>query len=828
MKKVINFKKLLIYAILVIVLIIIEVVSTYSMKTVFLGNLRDSQTAVAKSAADVFMYEDDNSLSVYEAVLSFASNNIDAQCSNGKSDAEIIEWTEIYFSALRRMFDNGAVYPTIIFNGRMYSGDGELTETDREHEEIKYLGITEGASGVVFTDVYTDETGASVITAAMRCNCANAIVALNIDVEHFSLSSSSHLISDNSTLYLCDSKGTLISMCGLNDAEDIEIGQAFIDHVFDDIKSGKYNSNSCVSDYGDEHVGIYYSVAPNGWYSIVTAPHKTVIDNQQIISWTFLICIILVIFAAYIDIKLNIKIDRTDDTLKVLGNMCLAIYRIDFKNERYEIVKGTDYISSQLENTGDYSQFMKTVLSVISEDARDEFEASFSCENICMLVENNIKNYGGDFKRRFGDTERWVNIRVLYDDKILSDEAILVFKDVEREKQRSLNEIKLLEAALESARHSDKTRQDFFKNMSHDMRTPLNAIIGLTALAEKNLDNGDKVKEYLGNVNKSGQTLLNLVNEILDVSRIQDGTLRLNYERINIRECIGNCVAQFMSKAEPEKKNFKVVYDIRDEVILGDNLRISQIVNNLLSNAFKFTGKGDTVSITLSQVERENFSQYIIKVSDTGIGMSEEFLMKLFIPYARETMFSADNIEGTGLGLPITKNIITQMSGEISVESRLNEGTTFTVTLPFTVISETDNKRIKKADKISLSGRSILLVEDNILNMEVAAEILKMNGAEVTEAWNGKEAVEKFSSAQPYAFDAILMDMQMPVMNGCEATRKIRALDIEGADTVPIIAVTANAFPEDIAAGSAAGMNAHISKPIDISALCETLGKYIK
>ncbi len=829
MKKVNNVKKLRPYAILVIALLFIEITSIYFLKIIFLSNLRDSQTAVAQSAADVFMYDDNNSLSSYEAILSFAANNIDAQCKNGKTEAEIIEWTKVYFSALDRMYGKDTAYPSIIFNDKIYSGTGIVSVMDSEHEKTAYYGITEGKDGVVFTDVYIEEeTNIPVITAAKKCSCANAIVAINIDVNRFSLNSTSHLISENSTLYLCDSKGTLISMWGEDGPENIKKGQEFINFVFDDIKSGKYNDNSCVSDYMAEHIGIYYSEIPNGWYSIVTTPHKQVVDNQRILAIAFTACIVVIIFIAYRDFRMSMKMDRTTDTLKVLSNLYFAIYRIDFKNEQYEIIKGSDYVSSQLEKNGDYDLLMKTALEVISENAREEFKASFSCENIRMLVENDIKNFGGDFKRRFGDAERWVNIRMMYDEEIMPDEAILVFKEIEREKQRSLNEIKLLETSLENAKHSEKTRQDFFKNMSHDMRTPLNAIIGLTALAEQNINDTEKVKEYLGNVGKSGQTLLNLVNEILDVSLIQDGTLRLNYERINIRECISNCVAQFIGKAQPEGKDFKAVYNIKNEIILGDNLRISQIVNNLLSNAFKFTNSGDSVSITLSQVERENFSQYIIEVSDTGIGMSEEFLLKLFNPYARETMFSADNIEGTGLGMPITRNIVTHMSGEIAVESKVNVGTTFTVTLPFTVINDSEIQSVAKEDSVSLEGRHFLLVEDNILNMEVAEEILKMNGAEVTEAWNGVEAVEKFKSKDAYTFDAILMDMQMPVMDGCEAARKIRSLGTPDAESVPIIAVTANAFPEDIAASTAAGMNAHISKPIDIGALCQLLGKLVK
>ena len=265
---------------------------------------------------------------------------------------------------------------------------------------------------------------------------------------------------------------------------------------------------------------------------------------------------------------------------------------------------------------------------------------------------------------------------------------------------------------------------------------------------------------------------------------------------------------------------------------MGDPFRVSQVINNLLSNAFKFTSANDSVKVEVSQLEKGDYSKYKIVVSDTGLGMSEDFLKKVFEPYARETRFSTKKIAGTGLGMAIVKNLVDQMNGHIYVESRLGDGSAFTVTLPFITDEEEEilaQESTKNDNKkaFSLEGKNILLAEDNMINMEVATEILSMNGINIVQAWNGKEAVEIFKKSKEFEFDAILMDMQMPEMGGCDAAKDIRALNRSDAGKVPIIAVTANAFAEDISATAEAGMNAHISKPIDFNILCGTLEELI-
>ena len=309
----------------------------------------------------------------------------------------------------------------------------------------------------------------------------------------------------------------------------------------------------------------------------------------------------------------------------------------------------------------------------------------------------------------------------------------------------------------------------------------------------------------------------------------------LNNEAFDLAACVKACTDSFIPQARRENKDFVVHCEITDSCVMGDATRITQILNNLLSNAFKFTSPGERVGGDGAADGRPAHPAVPVRGQRYRHRMSEEFLPQLFEPYARETRFFSRQVVGTGLGMPIVKSLVTQMSGQIYVDSALGKGTTFTLTVPFiTAQAEAESRQTredlktgKAGRRSSLAGRKILLAEDNLLNMEIANEILTMNGLEVFQAWNGQEAVELFQNAAPYEIDAILMDMQMPQMDGCEAARTIRAMERPDARTVPIIAVTANAFAEDIAATTAAGMNAHISKPIDFRALCATLEKLL-
>ena len=305
---------------------------------------------------------------------------------------------------------------------------------------------------------------------------------------------------------------------------------------------------------------------------------------------------------------------------------------------------------------------------------------------------------------------------------------------------------------------------------------------------------------------------------------MEQGQVTLNNQRLDLRACVEECAEPFRVQAQTEGKTLALSFDLKQSWVEADGFRIQQILNNLLSNAFKFTERGDRIGLEVRQMDEGEYAKYQFVVTDTGIGMAPEFLPRLFEPYSRELRFSAKRAVGTGLGMPITKNLVAQMDGEITVDSQPGAGSSFTVVLPFARADrEEEQQTVRPAEEVSLAGRRILLAEDNEINMELATEILSMNGVEVTQAWNGREAVERFRDSEPFAFDAILMDMQMPEMDGCEAARRIRAMDRPDAEQVPILAVTANAFAEDVAATTAAGMNAHVSKPIDFPLLCRTL-----
>lgn len=543
--------------------------------------------------------------------------------------------------------------------------------------------------------------------------------------------------------------------------------------------------------------------------------------------WSLIFILILLILCLII--AKDIKHKHTDDTVRVLGNSYYAIYGINFRKHTYHIIKGSDYIKKRLPVYGKYEDLLDVMSEIIEKNAYKEFADNFSIENINRLVSEKIKDFGGEFLRLFDNEYKWVTVRVLYDETLPSDEAILCFREVDSERRWQLKQLKLLKDSLASSKRSEETKQAFFSNMSHELRTPLNAIIGLSELAKKNLDDKERLTDYIDKIKLSSSQMLAMINDILEMSRLEQGKVVLDNKQFSLVKCIKKCTDIFTSQAELEGKFFSVDINAKAEYVFGDSYRISQLVNNLLSNAFKFTPEGGNIHAGLKTWADNNTIYCRLTVSDTGIGMSKEFLEHIFEPYARETRFASRSINGTGLGMSIVHSLVTQMGGQINVESTLGKGTTFTVTLPFASAGEKEApvQPVTK-EAYSLNGIRILLAEDNEINMEIAAEILSEYGAEVVQAWNGKEAVEKFTASPDYYFDFILMDMQMPVMDGCTAAKAIRESGKADAADITIIAVSANAFSADIAAAAGAGMNAHISKPIDFSELYKTLNKYVK
>lgn len=394
-----------------------------------------------------------------------------------------------------------------------------------------------------------------------------------------------------------------------------------------------------------------------------------------------------------------------------------------------------------------------------------------------------------------------------------------------------------LEEALALAREASRAKSDFLSNMSHDIRTPMNAIMGMTTLAMSHLDNRDQIEDYLQKISSSSQHLLSLINDILDMSKIEREKLTLNCTRIALPQLL----SQLADMIAPQAKENQVQFYVRKEGIVhewfyGDALRINQILLNLLSNAVKFNEAGGRVELVIEELDRidsDNCVTYRFSVRDTGIGMSKEFLSCLFDPFVRST--GSSRIEGTGLGLSITKGLVDLMGGSISVESQEGQGSQFVVELSFEPDrpDETEQSDLTGEGAFPLSprvlfeGRRFLIVEDNAINAEILGELLRMNGAESFVVTDGIQAVEAFQAASPETYDAILMDIQMPNLNGYGATRLIRSLDRADARTIPIVAMTANAFAEDVRTALDAGMNAHVAKPVDMNLLQNALFKLL-
>ena len=387
--------------------------------------------------------------------------------------------------------------------------------------------------------------------------------------------------------------------------------------------------------------------------------------------------------------------------------------------------------------------------------------------------------------------------------------------------------------ALQSAERASKAKTDFLANMSHDIRTPMNAIIGITTLMKNELHQPEKLAEHLDKLENSGQLLLGIINDILDMSRIESGKTTLNVEKMNLPQQISQLDSIIRQQAGQRRQTFTVNTHLQHENVLGDPNRLNRVLMNILSNAVKYTPTGGHIRFEVDELPRnEHYARYRFVVQDDGIGMSEAYQKTLFDPFTREERSGTNKVQGTGLGMAITKNIVDLMGGSINVESTTGKGTRFEVVLEFPVDAEADTvpeaQVLPEEEKETspLSGMKFLCAEDNAINAEILEMLLEANGASCTICSNGQEIVDAFASVKPGEYDMILMDVQMPVMDGLEAARRIRSGENPLGRIIPILAMTANAFLEDMQKSREAGMDEHLSKPVDIAALEQTVKRF--
>lgn len=451
---------------------------------------------------------------------------------------------------------------------------------------------------------------------------------------------------------------------------------------------------------------------------------------------------------------------------------------------------------------------------------------------------------------------RWFHIVAMRSEVEGRSKYIFVMSD--RTEDKKVNQA--LEEVAHAAEAANRAKSTFLSNISHDIRTPMNAISGFTTLAIRSMDQKEKVRDYLAKIQVSGDHLMSLINDVLDMSRIESGRIHLEESEVKLPEMLSELETITSGHVQAKQLKLSVAAgEIANETVCCDKTRLNQILLNLLSNAIKFTPVGGRISVRLRQLPgtQENktacgIAVYEFRVKDNGIGMSPEFIKKIFDPFERERTSTVSRVPGTGLGMSISKNLVEMMGGTIEVQSEQGKGTEFMIRVPMRVCCEekqadhcSGEKRMDhdfgrpSADRVEetfspmtagndFSGRHVLLVEDNELNREIATAILRGYGFEVDTAENGAIAVEKVQSAAPDTYDIVLMDVLMPVMDGYEATRRIRALEDPIRAKIRILAMTANAFEEDRRAAFAAGMDGFLSKPIDIDELWKTLRRLLQ
>ena len=507
------------------------------------------------------------------------------------------------------------------------------------------------------------------------------------------------------------------------------------------------------------------------------------------------------------------------------GDSFIDVFNIFNALEECETLQGSsirEMRDNLINKKNDCSEFLYEGKHYYVSSTALEFKDWF----ILMFVPTEIlaSNYDSFLKTTFTFA---AVIAVLLIVLFVSISTIFVLSTTDRKlmQQQKIANQKLAEAA-KLANVANDAKTEFLSNMSHDIRTPINGIMGMTAIALKE-DNPQKTIDCLKKIQGASNHLMSLINDILDMSRIERGKIEITNSNLNIIRIVEECVS--IVYGEMDDRNLEINVNV-DEVIhselFGDDLHLKQVLINIIGNAVKFTPDHGKIWIRIRETGHDSIKSFFqIEIEDNGIGMKEEFIKDIFKPFSQEASTSRTKYQGTGLGMAITKNIIELMDGSIEVESEYQKGTKFTVYLPFLINSRYQERILEKQEK-NISGISILLVDDNELNLDVAKELLEAEGAKVTTAWNGKEALDTFEREKEGTFDVIIMDIMMPVMDGLEATRKIRLLGKKDAPHIPIIAMTANAFREDIQKSLDAGMNEHISKPVDIDTIIMVISKF--
>ena len=559
-----------------------------------------------------------------------------------------------------------------------------------------------------------------------------------------------------------------------------------------------------------------------------------------------IVCVIYVLLALLLFLLSCVSRSRTEKrsilqdqkrlcVINALGHAYTSISLVNLKTEEIEIIKASENMKP--DQKGDIlSKARREELTqqMIAEPFQEAYREFADRSTVAKRLED---REALSFTVQMTDG-KWLTMIIVpqgYDKDGKLCTVLVANRDVTEEKKREIEQDKNLRNALAVAEHANRAKTAFLNNMSHDIRTPMNAVIGFTALATTHIDNKELVLDYLKKIHTSGEHLLGLINDILDMSRIESGSVQIEYTTVHLPDILQDLRTIIAGSVYSKKQKLHIdIQNVCHEDIITDKLRLMQVLLNIIGNAVKFTPVGGMICVCVSEqpCKKDGYATVVFRVKDNGIGMSPEFQEHVFDSFAREHTVTENGIGGTGLGMAITKNIVDMMGGTIRVESEVGKGTEFTVMLACEIseLSPEQKEAIKNEkqenrmeSRRSYEGKKILLVEDNELNREIATAIMQEIGLDVDIAEDGTDAVNIMSSAEGRSYDLIFMDIQMPKMDGYTATREIRTLKDPKCANIPIVAMTANAFEEDREKAIRAGMNGHIAKPISTEVILEKL-----
>ena len=608
-----------------------------------------------------------------------------------------------------------------------------------------------------------------------------------------------------------------------------------VDALQDSFAAGE-SGNLEFSINGVSYYMVYGSASFQNWTILGIAPKSVVNANMNRLQYTTMAVMsgttgMLAVAALLLVVQNNRqKLRKKDQQLLAREELFSNLSRnVD------DVFLMIDTETSKVEYV---SPNVQRILGISPEAVQEDFHVLYSAgddncapqlENLMQMEQGVQQEWDRDFIHQETGESRYIHVTGFINDVQGAKKCIVDLSDRTGEHQTTL----AMEAALEVAEKASKAKTDFLSNMSHDIRTPMNAIIGITTLMKNELHQPEKLAEHLAKLESSGQLLLGIINDILDMSRIESGKTTLNVEKMNLPRQISQLDSVIRQQAGQRRQTFTVETHVQHENVLGDPNRLKQVLMNILSNAVKYTPNGGHIRLEIDELTHtEHYTKYRFVVQDNGIGMSEEFQKTLFEPFTREEKSGTNKVQGTGLGMAITKSIVDLMGGTIRVESTTGKGTQFEVVLEFPIDTEADTVQEtqvppeEEENASPLSGMKFLCAEDNAINAEILEMLLEANGASCTICSNGQEIVDAFTSVKPGDYDMILMDVQMPVMDGLEATRRIRSSENPLGRVIPILAMTANAFLEDMQKSKEAGMDEHLSKPVDIDALEQTVKRF--